>query len=677
MNDKNNNDLNCRQEKRLKGKDNDINSECDIEIEGLDSENESNIFDLISTILEDDEIPVKSNFTVSQSIEEFEPLQEKSDELILTEKVQVNWSPELHDICHKAKDLYNFALFICRKVFFLYKKNPNVSWDDFLTIRENIMPATSVKNYAQKRQKLLEAFDKLRDIIKWRNFEKIGNALSTLIKYSKFYKNMGYTLISQQINRALGTAWQIYKTNLNLFYKGELKHGQPNLPFFKSKNGEFIVIYNNQNINSKEFREHMERTKQTIQYKTYSKTTAELLFPKRHRSLPTIRVRYEILRNVRDVRIIPKRGYYEIEIRYSKKITNYEFSRGNAIAIDLGVRNPLAIVNNIGMRPILLQGKELKEANYLKNKDGPNLQSVQSVYKDILKRINKNKTKTIFQIIRKRRQKYLKDFQWKIDLAEIIIRNPEITYDQFCTLYDNGIKLRYLFNYLTKLRDMVKKKKVKSTITNYLIYEKQELARKQRICDNLENILSREIDPINKFLHLRYENQNKLNKLNRVYRNKNRDGIHKLSRFVVNLCKQHDIGTTIIGYNEFWKNHSNLSKAVNRRFVPLPFYKLIKSIKYKAMLCGINVIIQEESYTSKCSALDNESIEHHRYYKGMRAPFINGKRHYGQFYSKVYKKYIHSDVNGAFNISRKAMPHLFEILSHRQILIPPQRIAVT
>ena len=181
---------------------------------------------------------------------------------------------------------------------------------------------------------------------------------------------------------------------------------------------------------------------------------------------------------------------------------------------------------------------------------------------------------------------------------------------------------------------------------------------------------------------LQQENQDILNKLFRVCRNKARDAIHKLSRFVIDFCVEYDIGTIVIGYNEGWNSHSILSKAVNRRFIPLPFYKLIASIKYKAMLCGIMVIIQEESYTSKCSALDKESIEFHYKYAGIRNPIIRGKdgkshEHYSQFYSYISKKYIHSDVNGAFNIGRKALSHLFENIPQRKMLIPPQRITVT
>ncbi len=650
-----------------------LSNETDV-INNLDMD--SLIFDIIFTILEE-EVSIESVFTISQSQKEFPSFQENQDEMTLTEKVQVDWSPELYNICHKAKNLYNFALFICRKIFFLYKGNPNVNWGDFLAIRKNIMPNPLSKNYGQKRQKLLETFDKLKNIIKYKRYNRIGDTLSTLIKYSKFYENVGYAQSAQQINRVLGRAWQSYKTNLGLFYKDELEHS-PNLPFFKPKDGEFMMLYTVQDLQSKAFTNHLEATKRTTHYKKHSKTTAELLFPKKHRErLPPIRIRYDILKNVREVRIIPKKGYYEIEIRYNKMIENYGLCIDNAIAIDLGMRNPLAIVNNIGLKPILLQGRELKQANYLINTESPYYRSIQYVYRDILKKVEKNKTKTFLHIIQEKVQKYRKDFQLKEDIANFILRNATIKYTQFRVLHGKNKKLKALFNYLKNLPDA-------KSIKDYLHYEKEELTRKIDICTELENDLKGMLVQ-NQVPHLKVlqkTNEKVLGKLFRTYRNKTRDAIHKLSRFVIDLCEQYDIGTNIIGYNEGWKLHSKLSKAVNRKFIPLPFFKLIESIRYKAELCGINIIIQEESYTSKCSALDHESIEFHDKYVGVRGPDIRGKdkkshRHYGQFYSYVSKKFIHSDVNGAFNIGRKAMPYLFENIPQRQMLIPPQKIAVT
>jgi Transposase and inactivated derivatives len=75
---------------------------------------------------------------------------------------------------------------------------------------------------------------------------------------------------------------------------------------------------------------------------------------------------------------------------------------------------------------------------------------------------------------------------------------------------------------------------------------------------------------------------------------------------------------------------------------------LINQIKYKAEEKGINVILQEESHTSKCSFLDSESVEHHDKYVGKR--FKRG------LFRSVKGKIINADVNGAYNIIKKAIP---------------------
>ena len=594
--------------------------------------------------------------------------------LTLTEKIQIKGTPEISQLCHNAKNLYNFGNFICRKLFFIKYKNPNCSWDDFLTIRQSIMPDPSIKDYVQKRGVLLKAFNELKNGIKFKNGKQIKESLCTLLKYCK-YNNLGYKIISQQILRVLGSNWSIYFTNNKNFNKGELGN-RPSIPRYLDSNGEYILIYPGQLIRSQvNFLPHIEQTTRTSKYKNFGKTTAELLIPNRHRNVfPPIRVRYDVLKNLSEVRVIPRGTYYEIEIRYNKTVENYRLNRNNAASIDLGLRNPLAIANNLGLQPILLQGREYKQANYFINKVSPYYRSIQGVYRDILKKSRKS-NKTILQIIHEKAQKYFKTYQWKEKIANIVLNNPTMTYDQFKVLHGKNKKLKNLFNYLKEFLDV-------DSIKGYLFYEKRELNRKQRICNELKNDLKGRFEHFQRVKDLEFQNQLILDRLFKTYRNKTRDATHKLSRCVIDYCRQHDIGTIVIGYNEGWKTSSKLSKAINRRFISIPFYKLIESIKYKAVLCGITVIVQEESYTSKCSALDKESIEFHLKYAGVRNPSIQGKngvvhKHYGQFYSIKSKRYIHSDINGAFNIGRKGAPSLFDRIPQSWMLIPPKRIAVT
>lgn len=84
------------------------------------------------------------------------------------------------------------------------------------------------------------------------------------------------------------------------------------------------------------------------------------------------------------------------------------------------------------------------------------------------------------------------------------------------------------------------------------------------------------------------------------------DYIHKASRIIINHAVSNNINTIVIGYNKGWKQEVNIGKVNNQKFVAIPFKQLIEMIRYKAQLKGINVIITEESYTSKCSFIDKE-----------------------------------------------------------------------
>jgi len=132
---------------------------------------------------------------------------------------------------------------------------------------------------------------------------------------------------------------------------------------------------------------------------------------------------------------------------------------------------------------------------------------------------------------------------------------------------------------------------------------------------------------------------------------KMKDAMHKISRFIIDYCIEHDIGTLVIGHNEGWKQEINLGRRNNQNFVSIPYYILIHNLNYKGEEVGMQVKEQEEAHTSKCSFLDGESVEHHGKYAGKRI-----KR--GIFRASDGTK-INADVNGALNIIKKAIPKAF------------------
>ena len=141
-----------------------------------------------------------------------------------------------------------------------------------------------------------------------------------------------------------------------------------------------------------------------------------------------------------------------------------------------------------------------------------------------------------------------------------------------------------------------------------------------------------------------------LQKLTQRRNRKINDLFHKLSRRIVEWCTEHGVGTLVVGYNQEWKQGSNLGRRNNQNFVQTPFHRLVHQIRYKAE-AGITVVKQEENHTSRCSFLDREPLEHHEQYVGRRISR-------GLFRSRR-GVVVNADVNAAYNMVRKAFPEAF------------------
>jgi putative transposase len=395
-------------------------------------------------------------------------------EMLRTEQICINGYAELSNLCHLSKNLWNEAYFLIRQPYFHNKFNP----DD---------TKQPIPNYSM---------------------------LAGTLKISENYK--GNAQGSQQLLKLLVRSWTSYWNSLKDWSKHPDKYlGKPKMPYYKAKNGEMLVIFTNQQCSIKD---------------------GLLMFPK-SLDLKPIKTRHDLgdLKNLREVRIVPKGTGYVCEIVYerlseegviNRRWYSKHVNENRILGIDLGIRNIVSMGNNIGETPIIVKGGILKNINQFYNKRKADLQ----------------------------------------------------------VIYDGqGIKNGKAIKILTERRN----RKIK-------------------------------------------------------------DQMHKMSRFVVDYCMWHNIGTVVIGKNDGWKQEVGMGKRNNQNFVNIPHAKLIHMLSYKLNEMGIKVILQEESYTSKCSFVDFETIEHHE-------PYI-GKRLRGLFYaSKTYN----SDVNGALNIIRKAIPKAF------------------
>ncbi len=146
-----------------------------------------------------------------------------------------------------------------------------------------------------------------------------------------------------------------------------------------------------------------------------------------------------------------------------------------------------------------------------------------------------------------------------------------------------------------------------------------------------------------------FRDTKRIQKLHLKRNNKINTIFHRISKKVIKYCIQNNIGAIIIGYNGGWKQRINIGKKNNQNFVQVPFLKLIKQIKYKAIIKGIRVFTVDEAHTSKCSFLDNEPIEKHKKYRGKRI-----KRGLFKTSNGII---INADVNAAYNIMKKVFPN--------------------
>jgi len=145
----------------------------------------------------------------------------------------------------------------------------------------------------------------------------------------------------------------------------------------------------------------------------------------------------------------------------------------------------------------------------------------------------------------------------------------------------------------------------------------------------------------------------RIQKLHLTRNNKLTTLFHRISKNIIEYCIHNNIGTIVIGYNRGWKQKINIGKINNQKFVQIPFLTLIKQIEYKAQLKGIHFLTVNEHHTSKCSFLDNEPIGKHKAYVGKRISRGLFKTSKGVL--------LNADINGAYNIMKKAFPNAISV----------------
>ncbi len=160
--------------------------------------------------------------------------------------------------------------------------------------------------------------------------------------------------VSNDVLRQVMRDWKSFKEAKKAYEKEPKKFlGKPKLPKYKHKTeGRNLVVYDKQAISKKSLREGIVKLSGIeVGIKTKQK-------------------------EVDQVRIIPKRTHYVVEVVYSKESEKKLLEEGLLVGIDVGLNNLAAVVSNKkGFQPIIVNGKPLKETNQFYNKRKAELQT--------------------------------------------------------------------------------------------------------------------------------------------------------------------------------------------------------------------------------------------------------------------------------------------------------------
>ena len=337
--------------------------------------------------------------------------------------------------------------------------------------------------------------------------KKYGD-LNKELKHTDAFKELGSNS-AQMVTKILCKNWKSFLVAVKDYSKNPDKYfAKPKIPKYLKKDGRFVCTLTNW---------------QTQIHDGY------LYFAFKRLKQFNGMFRTKVTSHHLSTRIIPKGGCYVLEIVYQTVPKQLNLDKNRMVSIDLGVNNFVTMANNIGEKPIVINGKGIKSYNQYWNKEI-------AKYRSIAKTTN--------------------NLDWTNRLQRLTDkRNFKIDYFMHCA-----------------------------------------------------------------------------------------------SKWIIDYCIKHNVGTIVVGKNNKWKQECDMGRFTNQRFVQLPYEMFISKLRYKCENFGIRFIENEESYTSGTSCLDNELPIKENYNKDRRI-------HRGLFVSNKGIK-INADVNAAYQIMRKVFSNI-------------------
>ena len=244
----------------------------------------------------------------------------------------------------ESKEIYNYANYIIRQLFFKKSKNHRYSLD-FITEYPELKDLFT--QYIEEDKQFTALFYKI---------------IRKFVKLKEFSVN---TKIVHSIIKKLNSDWNSYWALLNLV-KNKQYDKQINIPKYKKQYN--LVEYGNQVLSKKKLK---------LGFIGTDKMKQGIKIADSHKEL-----------NCKCFRIFYKNNNFICELIYEKEINDQTVSTGKVASIDLGLENLFTVAFNYNKKGISFKGTKLKSINQYFNKETSKLQSLLPKNEYCSKRIN-------------------------------------------------------------------------------------------------------------------------------------------------------------------------------------------------------------------------------------------------------------------------------------------------
>ena len=244
----------------------------------------------------------------------------------------------------ESKEIYNYANYIIRQLFFKKSKNHRYSLD-FIT------------EYPELKDLFIQYIEEDKQFTSL--FRKI------IRKFAKLKEFSVNTKIVQDIVRKLNSDWNSYWALFNLV-KNKQYDKSINIPKYKKQYN--LVEYTNQVLSKKKLK---------LGFIGTTKMKQGIKISNSHKEL-----------HCKCFRIFHKNNNFVCELIYEKGINDQTNSTGRAASIDLGLENLFTVAFNYNKKGISFKGTNLKSINQYFNKETSKLQSLLPKNEYCSKRIN-------------------------------------------------------------------------------------------------------------------------------------------------------------------------------------------------------------------------------------------------------------------------------------------------